>query len=522
MRMSSQSDLIEKVETGLNEVLNIIPSSGYEKLREELLKAQAKLHMPMQLAVMGKISSSKSTLVNAILGKENAVSTGQMEVTFNVSWLKYGENSSEFIVHYKDGTTDTINFSQWEEWTTRKEGRNELKQQVSYIETHYDSEILKEINIIDTPGLDAQKQIDSQNTIDFLHKVRPDAIIMMFTKGISDNILEYVQQFCEGGSFTPMNAIGVFAKIDTTWDTNKKEIKVLPIGKRISKGYFERDSSLHDTLYDIYPISSLMFLNSRIINKNDWSMIKVLSETENTILDAMFDSADDFLDDEYASPVSIEDRKKLLAQYDRYTLYLLTSLIKEKPHATVEDAKKILDTESGADRFMTVLQNHFGGRAQLIKVQSISQRLFALCNSLRSQFTSSVADQHTLAHIEQKISNTFSSLIHEHKEYEILNKIYSKSIDITPEEALEFCHITGEKGLSAPERLGIKENCSPKNMLLYAKKRELHWTGELNLETDPQIKEWMRVMRDSYTRLYLKIKELDYYYKQAEAFLFNK
>ena len=37
----------------------------------------------MQLAIIGKISSSKSTLVNAILGKDGVMATGQMEVTYN-------------------------------------------------------------------------------------------------------------------------------------------------------------------------------------------------------------------------------------------------------------------------------------------------------------------------------------------------------------------------------------------------------------------------------------------------------
>ena len=40
----------------------------------------------MQLAIIGKISSSKSTLVNAILSKDEPLPTGQKEVTFN-GWL---------------------------------------------------------------------------------------------------------------------------------------------------------------------------------------------------------------------------------------------------------------------------------------------------------------------------------------------------------------------------------------------------------------------------------------------------
>ena len=54
----------------------------------KIQEALERLSRPMQLAIIGKISSSKSTLVNAVLGKEEVVRTGQMEETFNVSWLK--------------------------------------------------------------------------------------------------------------------------------------------------------------------------------------------------------------------------------------------------------------------------------------------------------------------------------------------------------------------------------------------------------------------------------------------------
>ena len=54
---------------------------------------------PMQLAIVGRISSSKSTLVNAILGKPEVVRTGHEAETFNVSWLKYGDDKSPIYYH---------------------------------------------------------------------------------------------------------------------------------------------------------------------------------------------------------------------------------------------------------------------------------------------------------------------------------------------------------------------------------------------------------------------------------------
>ena len=43
-------------------------------------QAIEKLSKPIEVAVIGKISSSKSTLVNALLGEAEVVRTGQMDL----------------------------------------------------------------------------------------------------------------------------------------------------------------------------------------------------------------------------------------------------------------------------------------------------------------------------------------------------------------------------------------------------------------------------------------------------------
>ena len=209
---------INAIEIELNELFKTIPSGSLPILHETLERSIKKLHEPMQLAIIGKISSSKSTLVNAILGKDGVMATGQMEVTYNVGWLKYGAPESDIIIHHKDGSPDSYRKpEEFLRWTIESDGRKELLNNVSYIETFDDAEILREINIIDTPGLDAVRGQDSQNTLDFLKHVRPDAVIMLFTNSVAENTLKVVQDFNRGGNFNPLNAIGILSKIDILW-----------------------------------------------------------------------------------------------------------------------------------------------------------------------------------------------------------------------------------------------------------------------------------------------------------------
>ena len=196
----------QSIAKGLHGIKQMISSSSMNILYRKLEDGIKRIDEPMQLAIIGKISSSKSTLVNAILGKKEIMATGQKEVTYNVGWLKYGNPDSDIIIHHKDNTpVSRKSPKEFAMWSTQSQ--NSGLDNISYIEIFDDAEILKEINIIDTPGLDALRGKDSQNTLDFIQKVRPDAVIMLFTKSVSENVLDIVHQYNAGSSFNPLNAI---------------------------------------------------------------------------------------------------------------------------------------------------------------------------------------------------------------------------------------------------------------------------------------------------------------------------
>ncbi len=462
----------------------------------------------MQLAIIGRISSSKSTLVNAILGKDGIVATGQLEITFNVSWLKYGKSTDPFIVHFKNGTTKEMKKDEsWEQWTSRQKGTN-LKTDVSYIEAFYDAEILKEINIIDTPGLDAQMGTDSQNTLNFLKIQKPDAVLMLFTKSIANNILQVVQQFNMGGGFNPINAMGVLAKTDTLWHTDEKEIHTFSIGLKIINGLINRNPSLKDTVFNIYPISAMMFLASQTMTDNDFASLKKLSLVKESIFECMCDSAAGFIDPDYEIPVTIEERKALFDKLGRYAIYLIVHLMKENDSVTLNDIKKIIRAESGANEFMKVINEHFGERSKLIKAESVFRDLSKESSNLRATLEYNHRFLPVIENIEQQLSDIFKDLIHFHREYELISLIYNKQIDLEQPFADEFCRLYEKSGDLPSIRLGITDDsCSLEELILVAKERERQWRIEVNLEFDKELKGWKKVIRDSYTYLWYDLKQ---------------
>lgn len=515
---------ISGIEIELKQLLTTIPSDLLPTLYATLESSIKKLHEPMQLAIIGKISSSKSTLVNAILRKDSVMATGQMEVTYNVGWLKYGMPESDIIIHHKDGSPDSYRKpDDFLRWTIESDGRKELLDNVSYIEMFDDAEILREINVIDTPGLDAIRGQDSQNTLDFLKHVRPDAVIMLFTNSIAENTLEVVQDFNQGGNFNPLNAIGVLSKIDVLWMEDVAHNRTaLQIGRRMATKTLENNPMLRKTLFNIYPISSLLFLKASTLTEEEFRLVTELAIKDKDILPCLMMSAMDFVDSDYEVSINMMQRKELLMKLDLYAIDLLIRYIQSVPDATLSGAKELLFIESGAREFMTVLHNHFGGRSKLIKMESIYQNLIHIIREERASNNRQVGKQQLLNQVEQRITDIFSASVYEHNEYEILNKIYCREMKLDDEVAEEFIHLCGEHGSSAPERLRLLDkDRTVQNMINIAYERERYWRKELNDEFDPDEKEWKRVILSSYTRLRKKLQEMDYQYNQARAFLYN-
>lgn len=515
---------IKAIESGLRGITSMMPRGSMPILEKAINGSINKLNEPIQLAIIGKISSSKSTLVNAILGKQEVMATGQLETSYNVGWLKYGDPESDIIIHHKDGSPNTKKKRvELEKWTT--ESKDSEIDNISYIEIFDDAEILKHINIIDTPGLDALRGKDSQNTLDFIKEVRPDAVIMLYTHSPSDKTLDIVRQYNMGSTFNPLNAIGVLARIDDLWnevswqkDSERKKT-ALEMGSKMAANRMRKDEWIRKTLFNIYPVSALLFLASSHFNETLLGELRAIAESDSGAVLKALESVDDFLKEDININLSSGKRKQLIEQLGLYGVYLVIQMLNSDKSLTVNDVKERFKLESGAAEFSNILHNHFGARAGLIKMESIFQNLIQSVK--REKYTTSdKLKQQILTTVQQKISDIFASLVYEHGEYELLYKIYNNEIELDDDVRSEFINLCGEHGTSAPERLGMKTGTEVNILINTAQERVKIWKKNIALEPDPEERQWMKIILSSYIRLNSKIRKSAYQYEQAKAFLY--
>ncbi|RKN51941.1 hypothetical protein D7231_35560, partial [Streptomyces klenkii] len=204
-----------------------------ELLRRALAAERDRAGRTMSVAVVGRISTGKSTLVNALIGEER-LATGSQELTYNVNRLRHGPEA-RLLVHYKDGRPPRpFDPGQLTELTVRRERRPEEIDGIAEIVVELPSPYLRAFELIDTPGLDSVFGQDSLNTLEFLgldpgevrsatlrHAASADGLVFVVpVRGPSAGDSRLLAQYLgpEFVAATPLTALGVLTKCEQEWE----------------------------------------------------------------------------------------------------------------------------------------------------------------------------------------------------------------------------------------------------------------------------------------------------------------
>lgn len=168
---------IEKIQNYMREILankpvcRILGEEFTDNLKQWDKAITKRRTEPFSLVVLGDFKRGKSTIINAILGKSIAPVNVAPE-TFTINSISYGETPSAEAVLTNGQrimlTADDLQRERLEKLTRA------FPDSLEYIDIRDNAEILKEIRIVDTPGLSDLDCLDKQ-VQDYL--VNADAIV---------------------------------------------------------------------------------------------------------------------------------------------------------------------------------------------------------------------------------------------------------------------------------------------------------------------------------------------------------
>lgn len=175
-----------------------------------------RLHAPLQVAVAGRIKSGKSTLVNALIGRR-------------VAPTDIGE-CTRLVTRYQYGTVDRIE-------VVLRDGRRQVLpfdpngmipaslglEGVSHIEAYLTNAVLRDITVIDTPGLGSLDAASVARTEELLDPVSrnavagAEAVLYVVTQGVRADDHSTLAAFTAATASReagPVNAIAALNKVD--------------------------------------------------------------------------------------------------------------------------------------------------------------------------------------------------------------------------------------------------------------------------------------------------------------------
>ncbi|KJE20487.1 dynamin family protein [Frankia torreyi] len=506
-----------------------------------LRQAQERLDQPMRVAVAGQLKRGKSTLVNALLG-ETVAATGQLELTFNVNELVYSDEPAA-VVRYQDGRSVEVDPADLHRWTVRDPERLADLRAIRSVELGLPHRLLRTFRLVDTPGLGSVDGVDAANTHDALGTYgdpeaqrraetlatigrteagmhadsaaevnRADAVLFLFARSPHERDLRVVTEFVGSGSaatVTALKAFGVLSRCDEYWppqpdlpgDHNPMTYDPMAAASQIAARLGQR-SALARLFFAIVPVAGLVAEGAQTLPAASFDVLADLAAADPKRLALRLGDTAFFATRESLPGirVPVEQRRDLILRLGAWGIHRACGYLRDGLGEA--EVRQRLLADSGVERLRSLIVDHFGNRATLIKMdgglRDLENAIVRLRREARQAGRPVPAAVDALAgRVENLRSND-----HSFAELSVLSALYAQELDLSSVERDELLRVTGEYGQEPTARLGLDPAASAADQLAAATARIRWWAGR---SADPLLdRETVRAARTvlrSYERL---------------------
>jgi hypothetical protein len=360
----------------------------------QLRQIRDRLGEPLRVAIAGRLKAGKSTLVNALIGRRVAP-TAVGECTRVVTRFRYGTADRVDVV-CRDGRRSSLPLDD-DGMIPQRLGVPAGR--VAYVDVTLTSEKLRDLTVVDTPGLastdtavsaraeeavgtstapfDADIDADSSAEV-----AAAEAVVYVFTQAVRADDVRALEAFRDASArlaSSPINALGVFGKVDTLvggagdpW----------PVAEPLARRQAEL---LARTVSDVIPVDALIAETAEAgrLTDADGAALRLLAALPADQLRLLLASVDLFRS--RPAPISAEQRERLLGLLDLYGIGFALAQLAADPRLPTGELIRRLIAASGFPRLRHTLEQSFRWRSDAIKAGWALGRLERLAGHTRDE-----------------------------------------------------------------------------------------------------------------------------------------
>lgn len=429
-----------------------------------LAEAASRMGEPLRLAIAGKVKAGKSTLLNSLVGEELAP-TDAGECTRIVTWYRWSEQPR--VVIYPIGASPQTRPFSRDGHALNVDLGSFSADQIHHMDVGWPSRRLRELTLVDTPGLASLSTDLSASTLRALtaggdEPSVADAVVYLLRHAHSSDI-RFLESF-HGDEIikgTPMNAIGVLSRAD---EIGSARLDALTVATQVAERYHQ-DPRLRRLCPVVVPVGGLLAQAGATLREREYRCLAALGALPEEEITELLLTVDHFVDHETRAVPSQQERQHLLSRFGLFGLRLSISLIQRRVVADSSALAAALTQQSGITELHRVLQSQFTARSRILKARmgvAVLRRVLDAGGCHNSQLLRS-----NLERVEASA--------HEFVEVRTLNALRSGQLDLTESVYDDLETLLGGNGHDIRTRLGLSAEIPPDAVSVAARGELLRW-----------------------------------------------
>ena len=343
---------------------------------DEITDLRARLDGPLRVAIAGKLNAGKSTLLNALVG-EKVAPTDATECTRVVTMYRNSHVYSVRAVPYS-GDPVELRF---------KRTANDLEftlgdfavDDVQYVDVGWPTERLRDLVLIDTPGLASVSDGLSERTRRFLSSGEAgpgsaDAVIYLM-RHLHETDLSFLEAF-KGGLTTQGATVNSIAVISRADEIGAARTNAMDTAERIANRY-RADARINAVCQVVIPVAGLIAQAAATLRQHESNALRTIAAMERGEVTELLLSAHRFLSSPEPAELDTETRGRLLGRLGLFGVRLGVELIAARRVQSAGDLAAALEAHSGIRHLRSVLNGQFAARASVLKARSTLATLSA-------------------------------------------------------------------------------------------------------------------------------------------------